>query len=342
MKLKESQLWRTEKAQQRNPKWDLSEPVWESLSLIPRPIGCKQNVDQANLILQVSKMNTCTSIISEPVVHQIVLLRHATSSWNESEFIYYNQRLQVNVNLKFKCSLNRSIEHKCIICGINFDSLNVTLKVRRHQSIEANSFGQNQCHNNVASLPHFTYITKVFFDDVMCSLVHQVIGMVLQHLNTVQSSQLFHQQAKFLSLAQLLCSLESCVQDLSTSATTKGYSQFPHHKDVIDGIEYDQNDFGVLDLQQVDDCLQSATLHQSYHLLYSAPTGEVGHSPHCFPLSLEVTLKSGQFKVDFISKMKSSILKQGIPPNHYTKYCSDPNCCDEPSLIVTASKDPNI
>lgn len=70
----------------------------------------------------------------------------------------------------------------------------------------------------------------------MSSLVHQVIGVVLQHLNAVQSSQLFHQQGQSLSLPHLLGSLE-CVQDQSAAAATQRDANiFPHHEDVIDGI----------------------------------------------------------------------------------------------------------
>lgn len=65
----------------------------------------------------------------------------------------------------------------------------------------------------------------------------------------------------------------------------------PHREDVIDGIQYDQNDFGIFDLQQVDDCFQSTTLHQLDHLLHSSPASEVCHSPHSFPLSLEISLR---------------------------------------------------
>lgn len=65
---------------------------------------------------------------------------------------------------------------------------------------------------------------------------------------------------------------------------------FSHHEDVVDGIQYDQNDFSIFDTKQVDDCLQSTALHQSDHLLHSATTGEVRHCPHCLPLCLEVSL----------------------------------------------------
>lgn len=63
-----------------------------------------------------------------------------------------------------------------------------------------------------------------------------------------------------------------------------------YHEDVVDGVQNDQDDFSVFDVQQVDDGLQSAALHQGDHLLHSAPTGKVGHCPHGFPLSLEVSL----------------------------------------------------
>lgn len=73
----------------------------------------------------------------------------------------------------------------------------------------------------MASLHHFTYVTKVFFYNAIGSLVHQVIGVVLQRLKAVQSSQLFHQQGQSLSLPQLLCSLECYVEDPSAAAATK-------------------------------------------------------------------------------------------------------------------------
>lgn len=65
----------------------------------------------------------------------------------------------------------------------------------------------------------------------------------------------------------------------------------PHHENVIDCFQYDQNYFSIFNLQQVNDRLQSATLHKIDHLLHSAPTGEICHCPHCLPLSFEVSLK---------------------------------------------------
>lgn len=53
-----------------------------------------------------------------------------------------------------------------------------------------------------------TYITKVLLYQGMSSLVHHIVVMVLQHLNAVQASQLFHQKAQFLRLAKLLCCLK--------------------------------------------------------------------------------------------------------------------------------------
>lgn len=114
-------------------------------------------------------MNTCTSV-SDPVVpHQIVLLRHATSSWNETVNLFIINILQVNVNLKFKGSLNRSIEHKCIICGIDFDSLDVTLKARRHQSIEANSFGQKSVPQLLPVCP-ISLTSPKYFSMMLCAV----------------------------------------------------------------------------------------------------------------------------------------------------------------------------
>lgn len=63
-----------------------------------------------------------------------------------------------------------------------------------------------------------------------------------------------------------------------------------YQEHVVDGIQDDQDDLGILGGQQVDDGLQGSALHQDHHLLHSAPTGEVVHYPHSFPLSLEVSL----------------------------------------------------
>lgn len=60
-----------------------------------------------------------------------------------------------------------------------------------------------------------TYIPKVLLYEVMGSLVHHIVVMVLQHLYAVQSSQLFNQQAKFLCLTKLLCSLTSYLQEVN-------------------------------------------------------------------------------------------------------------------------------
>lgn len=54
-----------------------------------------------------------------------------------------------------------------------------------------------------------TYVTKVLLYEFVCGLVNHVVVVVLQHLDTVQSAQLFNQQAQLLRLAQLLCSLRS-------------------------------------------------------------------------------------------------------------------------------------
>lgn len=56
-----------------------------------------------------------------------------------------------------------------------------------------------------------TYITKVLLYKFVCSLVHQIVVVILQHFNAVQSSQLFNQQAKFLSFTQFPCSLKRCI-----------------------------------------------------------------------------------------------------------------------------------
>lgn len=73
------------------------------------------------------------------------------------------------------------------------------------------------------------------------------------------------------------------------------FKPLTHHEDVVDGIQYNQNDFSIFDLQQVDDRLQRSTLYQLDHLLHSAPTGEVCHCPHSLPLSLEVSLEEMSF-----------------------------------------------
>lgn len=78
-----------------------------------------------------------------------------------------------------------------------------------------------------------------------------------------------------------------------------------HHEDAVDGVQYDQNHFGVFDLQQVENRLQSATLHQLDHLLNSAPAGEVGYCPHSLPLSLEVSLQTvtGEETIQYLQLM---------------------------------------
>lgn len=65
-----------------------------------------------------------------------------------------------------------------------------------------------------------------------------------------------------------------------------------YHEHVVDGVQDDQDDLGVLGGQQVDDSLQGSTLHQGHHLLHSASAGEVVHYPHSFSLSLEVSLSA--------------------------------------------------
>lgn len=62
-----------------------------------------------------------------------------------------------------------------------------------------------------------TYITKVPLNEIMSSLVHRIVVMVLQRLNAVQSSQLFNQQAEFLHLTKFLCSLKSHAQQVKPS-----------------------------------------------------------------------------------------------------------------------------
>lgn len=54
-----------------------------------------------------------------------------------------------------------------------------------------------------------TYVTKVLLYEFVRSLVNHVVVVVLQHLDTVQTAELFDQQAQLLRLAQLLCSLRS-------------------------------------------------------------------------------------------------------------------------------------
>lgn len=86
----------------------------------------------------------------------------------------------------------------------------------------------------------------------------------------------------------------------------------PHHEDVVDCFQYDQNDFSIFDLQQVDDCLQGSTLHQVDYLLHSAPTGEVCHCPHSLPLSLEVSLRRRKEKKKANVQMLLNIWKLKI------------------------------
>lgn len=71
-----------------------------------------------------------------------------------------------------------------------------------------------------------------------------------------------------------------------------------YHKHVVDGVQDDQDDFGVLGGQQVDDGFQGSALDQGHHLLHGAPAGKVVHYPHSFPLGLEVSLwVTGQVQV---------------------------------------------
>lgn len=71
-----------------------------------------------------------------------------------------------------------------------------------------------------------------------------------------------------------------------------------YQEHVVDGVQDDQDDLGVLGGQQVDNGLQGSALHQGDHLLHGAPAGEVVHHPHSFPLCLEVSLlTSGKEKL---------------------------------------------
>lgn len=71
-----------------------------------------------------------------------------------------------------------------------------------------------------------------------------------------------------------------------------------YQEHVVNGVQNDQDDLGILSDQQADDGLQGAALHQGYYLLHGAPAGEVVHHPHGLPLGLEVALlaKSGERK----------------------------------------------
>lgn len=64
-----------------------------------------------------------------------------------------------------------------------------------------------------------------------------------------------------------------------------------HQEDVGDGVQDDQDNFGILGRQQTEKRLEHIGLNEEDHLLDRAATGEVGEGPHHLFLSFVVTLE---------------------------------------------------
>lgn len=125
---------------------------------------------------------------------------------------FINQNIQI---LKVKCSCNfRALKYVSIFCGIHFDFVHLALK----QQLT----GQKQSSDQkwkiwVTQL--VTHITEVFLYEGVRRLVNHLVLVVLQQLNTVQTSQLLHQQAQLLRLTQFICRLKSTGRNFNPQIT---------------------------------------------------------------------------------------------------------------------------